>query len=468
MIRPLHLALVLGALACLPSRCLANGRFPAAQYILVGPGREGRTVALMTTFGPVVSDDGAATFHWICEQALEYPGGQWDAAMGIDARGALDFGLPTGLVRAAPGRCSFAREPALEGSSVVDLDQSDDGERVVAAAVSGDASGLRGRLFAAVNGGEFAPLGDAMPGVLFTTLEMARSDRARLYATAQTGDDQRPTFLRSDDGGATLREIAFALDAPLDLRAAFVAAIDPARADTVYVRALLASRADGGGVEPSALLRTDDGGRSFRVIARTEGPMRGFAISDDGRTVWIGSPAASEGLQRSDDGGRTFRRVAEMAVHGLRFHAGALYVSTDFTRTGYALARSRDGGATLEPLVRFEDVAGAFACGSPSPERDVCAPGWPTLRAMSFPGPARGAAKRDAGVVAPVEAPRGCACVRPSSGGRASATAVMLALMAVAARRRVNRGTCRCRPAPVSRWCSRRTPTRATEAPRCR
>lgn len=114
----------------------------------------------------------------------------------------------------------------------------------------------------------------------------------------------------------------------------------------------------------SALLRSGDGGAHFEVVARTRDAMLGFAISDDGRTVWYGSP--DEGLFRATDGGQRFTRVGMLPTHGLRFHGGALWLVTDWVRQPWALGRSMDAGEHFEAVLRFEDVLGPPMCARPS------------------------------------------------------------------------------------------------------
>src|SRR5262249_38652614 len=137
--------------------------------------------------------------------------------------------------------------------------------------------------------------------------------------------------------------------------------------DVLYVRADLDAPASvddaGPGSGATALLRSDDGGAHFTEVGRTQGPMRGFALSDDGRSVWIGGPDARDGLSRSDDGA-PFARVQDAHVECLRFHAGSLYVCHTFVPGGVMLSRSRDAGATLDPVVRFDQVQGPPACHS--------------------------------------------------------------------------------------------------------
>jgi hypothetical protein len=131
---------------------------------------------------------------------------------------------------------------------------------------------------------------------------------------------------------------------------------------------------------PTILLRTQDGGSTWREVERSVSLMMGFAMSDDGRTIWTGGPHPDDGLRRSDDGGDSWRMLSTTRVLCLRQHAGTLFVCANHSVEGYSLARSTDRGATLEPLLRFSDLTGPSTCsGNPSPTA-ACGARWPLIR----------------------------------------------------------------------------------------
>lgn len=123
--------------------------------------------------------------------------------------------------------------------------------------------------------------------------------------------------------------------------------VDPRDPDTLFVRAPR-------GLD-TELRRSRDGGRTFQRVLTLPEPMLGFALSDDGSTVWVGS--ASGGLLRADDGDDTFRLVHRLPVLCLRQHAGALYACSEWAAQGFMLGRSRDRGDTFEPVLRMNDDA---------------------------------------------------------------------------------------------------------------
>jgi MYXO-CTERM domain-containing protein len=439
------LTIASSAFVASPSPALANGRFPAAQLVQLSP--DGQSVALRLTFGFALSEDGGQTFRWLCEDVLGYGAGAFDPSFTMDDARRLYVGAPDGLARASADRCSHERVAQLEREFVIDLDRSADGRTVLAITSSG-APTARNRVWRSDDGGgTFAPLGEGFgPETLFETVELARSDARRVYATAVRNNPRSVRFMRSDDGGATLS------DSSLDVHAiedAFVAAIDPTNADVVYVRARLSAPPDpdaGSGASPTTLLVSRDGGQSFREIARTVGAMNGFAISDDGATLWIGSTHAADGLRQSTDRGASWQRVSDTRVTGLRFDRGTLWIAANWVLDRFALGRSTDGGRTIVPaLADFCALRGAPECPATSDVTTVCAARWSLYRAATLgcsasptPDASLPPPMSDAAIEAPVTAAPGCRCATPSAPASSPPFAALTALAALAtlARRR--------------------------------
>ncbi|MBI5515959.1 MAG: hypothetical protein HY909_19410 [Deltaproteobacteria bacterium] len=387
----------------LPAGAEANGRFPSAQQVLVGPGRSALTLVVRATFGLVVSDDGGRSFQFLCEDVFEYPDG-YDPPLGLGAEGGVLVGVPTGLL-GTTGRCAPRRRPELDGYGVVDLTQDGSGRRVYASLLTRDAM-PSARVARSDDGGErFVPGPQVFPGVRFDTVDVAPSEPDRVYA-AGTDEAGSLGVWRSEDGGQRWARTAARFGGAAQL---FLAGVDPSRPAVVYARAVLAEgTADGGGPLATALLRSTDGGESFRELVRTHGPMRGFALAGDGR-LWVGGPDARDGLLRSDDDGVGFRRVAPLPVQCLRWHAGALYVCDAFRPRGALLHRWVDGEASASVLVRYDQVTGPPRCAASTPVGALCDARWAGLQRL-FAATPQDAAVTDAGPPAPPRPPSDCGC----------------------------------------------------------
>lgn len=359
----LFAALLLGA-----TPASANGRFPTAQDVVIGPGPRSDVIVLRTTFGLVVSRDAGATFHWMCEAQLYRPlppTGDVDPSVAIAADGSVLLGFTRGI-HLSPDGCQVASDPTARDHFISDLTTDAAGERLFA--IESDPGMGSHVLRADSRALRFERLGAGVAGVTFTNLDVAANRPGRLYASGFDAMTRTPRLFRSDDDGATLAPVTPDLGAAED---AWLSGVDPTDADVLYVRSFM-------GAVSTALLRSEDGGAHFTRVASIRGMMLGFALSDDGRTVWIGSP--EDGLLRSDDRGRSFAPVSDLPTLCLRQHAGVLWACSDWTQRPFALGRSRDGGRTFEPVVRWEGVDGAFRCDPSLMGPTVCGGQWPGIR----------------------------------------------------------------------------------------
>ncbi len=183
----------------------ANGRVPAAQHVVVGPGARSDVIALRTTFGLLISRDGGRSFRWLCEDAMFAPvsvGATTDPAVEVTADGTVVFGFERGVHSTVDG-CHVTRHASAADRFIVDLTHEPTGQRVWAIE---SAWGERNRVLRASAADlVFTPLGAGVERMIFTTLDVAPSDPRRLYAGATELGTGAPRLLRSDDGGETLR-----------------------------------------------------------------------------------------------------------------------------------------------------------------------------------------------------------------------------------------------------------------------
>jgi hypothetical protein len=355
-----------GLYTAAPAR--ANGRFPKAQAIATVPGGDGSAVLLRATFGLLLSHDGGKSFRWLCEQALGFSS-TWDPPVTLTRDARLWIALSDGL-RVTRDGCDVRDVPSLKGELVADLTTDGRGERVYLITSSPEKSAF---VWRSKGGGSdaFERLGAGVRGTRFDTIEVAPSKATRLYLTGvPEGNGPRAHFFRSDDGGATLREMKLTL--PNDGRL-FVSAIDPHDADRVLVRQLSDKGSD--------VLLSTDGGTTFKVTLHMAGAMFGFARTEDGATYYAGSGDPHEGIWRSTDRGAHWEEAAKVSVFCLHASGDRLFAcSNPYTPGGFAIAASRDRGATMSALATFDDVVGPVACEAGAGIQ--CGAPWGETRAM--------------------------------------------------------------------------------------
>lgn len=359
---------VSAALLCfsLATTAEANGRFPQANYLILGPGRRNDLIVMRATFGLVLSRDRGAHWDWVCEESLDAVG-TFDPSIALGADRRIVMGLPTGMRTSSTSHCAWF-SPGGAAESVIDITQDATGEVLFAAGTDYGASTPVTRVYRSDDRGLTWRVTATESAYIVETVDVAPGNPQRVYLSGY-----RPgavgTLLRSDDGGSSFRATAARFP---ELASVWIAAVHPTNPDRLWLRV-----AEGLG---TALQRSDDGGASVAQIAQTSEPMDGFALSDDGETVWYGTGNRALGIHRSVRGAAFSRVAGAAAVRCMRFHDGLLFVCGDEAIDGYSLAWSGDGGDTLNPLMSLRDIRGPLSgCAEDGGVSAVCAPVWSQL-----------------------------------------------------------------------------------------
>jgi photosystem II stability/assembly factor-like uncharacterized protein len=372
---PLALA---ASLLTAPTLALANGRFPAANQLVVHPS-DPQQLLIRVTFGMLLSRDGGQNFSWVCEKAVGY-GGVQDPAVALTSDGSLLVAAFEGLATSHDGGCSFAFVKEAEKEFVIDV-ATDKGDPSSAVAVTSTGKGgltFHVQVLETTDAGKsWSLIGTPLdPSLLAETIDSAPSRKQRLYVSGFSsvivdGKQERSGALMvSDDRGKTWerRDLDLGTD-----KSVYIAAVDPQDPDRIFLRTR--------GVEQDRLLLTEDAGKSFTTLATVPGSMLGFALSPDGKKIAIGGPSA--GVLVADTGSFQFAQVSAIENACLTWTPQGLYACANTFKDGFAVGLSADEGTTWKPLLAsYQSLSGPIAgCATEPSPATLCAQEWAQLKA---------------------------------------------------------------------------------------
>jgi len=433
----------------------ADGGIPGSLSTLL-PADQPRKIGLATTFGLILSDDAGATWLWTCEQlattsmANMYAVGPPAIVSGGVGDRFYALSPLKGLAISDDESCGWQSSGgALAGLSVSDffVDPTDPAHVLAAATPAADGgAGAAPSVFVSSDGGATfldTPIFTAPSGAALVGIEIARSNPSVVYVayylTGSAGRD--PVLVRSSDGGAHWSSID--LTASAGSAIVRILAVDPANSDLVYLRVTTASQ--------EAIAVTRDGGNTISMpLTLPKGTVSAFARLQSG-TDLVGAlvPFAGDGGGtmgagfRSTDGALSFQDwtpPGQPHLVGLaeRIENGQprLYLSGKNYSDGWALAVSADEGATLTPLLTYDQVKGIKPC-----VQQICLDtcNFEEMQAIWMPAVCGGAAATGAGGGGGAGSGSGCHCgIGPTQPLGGSGVAVMC-LAALARRRRSRR-----------------------------
>jgi hypothetical protein len=394
--------LVLVGLLLLPELASANGRFPSAQQLVVHP-RDPNRIWLRATHGVLTSGDRGATWHWVCEQSIDYQGTE-DPAIGVTETGRLLAGIFDGLAVTTDNGCDFHFEQTIGKQNVVDVSvEKNDPTRAIAVTSTGDGKGgyINEVWRSTDSGATWAKLGQRLdPTFLGLTIDSAPSDPKTIYVTGfsfVTGDgsfSSEGVLLRTTDDGQTWTTVKIA--GTSNLAQPFLSAVDPNDPKKLFIRVQGpdVDEPNSGQFVENWLLYSEDGGDTYREVLRNKADFLGFALAPDGKSVLIGMGDAKAlgqvrpgdknvfGLYRADLPAFDFKRVGHMNgvpighIGCLTFDGEELWVCTSEFTQGFELARSNDRGLTLESVMHLSDLKGPAPCGCETRTGSLCPDQW--------------------------------------------------------------------------------------------
>ena len=424
------------ALGLWSAPALANGRFPAADQILIDPS-DPTHFALRATFGLLQSRDAGHSWTWVCEAAVGYTG---DPALALLGGGNLLAGFFGSVAVSADQGCRWGvqtldtqyqyafdatLDPADPSRAWV-LTVSVDGSRQVSL-LSVDAAGALGETLSVGQG--FVP----------STVEVAPSDPQRMYVTGAI-ENQPSLVLRSEDGGHSWTTLPFDAYGSLPL---FISAIDPHDPNLLYARV---DNQPGAAQMPAQRQPTDhllvsrDGGESWQTVFSLDGDLYGFALSPDGSQIATGGPDLGVYLANTSD--LVFQPVPApvRGLRCLRWTTDGLLACGQESLDGWTVGITRDAGQSFEPLFHVQDLT-PLECPPASTTGAACPSAWAdvaTTIGAKYDTPAMplGTLPPDTEPAPAKPKASGCALTDAGGGETLGSVALLTVALAALARRR--------------------------------
>lgn len=380
--------LALGSLIVLAtaSAALANGRPPGTSTINFRLGNEQHIAAGMT-FGLVVSHDGGATWHWMCEDAVKY-GGMYDPDYAYSQSGALFATTFDGSLVNRDG-CTF--DLTVHGAKFMSaVEVGPDNTLYTATAQPANAAATPpdpgdSAIYKSTDDGVTFPT-SSTPGLVgdwWNSIEVAPTTATRVYLAGYRLENGLRTFLmfRSDDAGATwdplpLTGLTTTRNSTID-----IVGISKLNSDHVYARVsyqLENAISDG-------LFRSIDGGQTWASILTRQDEIA-FVVRANGDLV-AGTRSSGSVVSRAPSNGAAWEDLTG-APHInclVENTAGEVWACTQ--NYGGNQVPSDDAGimkttdlATWTTVLRFQNLQGPVACAAGTIQKDSCEPMWCALK----------------------------------------------------------------------------------------
>jgi hypothetical protein len=426
----------------------ANGRFPAANQLVVHP-TDPNTFMVRATFGLLITHDRGQSFHLVCDSIIG-SASTVDPGVGYFGNGAIVVAAPLGLAVSQDNACSFGFQSGdLANLRFIDVsaDKTNPAHALALSATAGANGTESVRIFETQdNGVTWASISTGLdPNAVVTTLDLAPSNPQRVYMSgARVNGSLLEGFVAtSNDGGRTF---TYAVADFPNAQQIYIAAVDPLDADLLYLRTYQSE------IGPSHLIVSRNGGKTFEIATTIKSNMSGFALSPDGSRVAIaGLQTGVQVATRPDaeTGPLTmkFESRSNLPMRCLGWEGDHLYGCGSGLPVGcgtgdgqFLVGQSEDEGRTWTPVIRLlADIQEPNpGCAPESPSATICSKSWPALHAQltcPFPdaGPVDSGKPRDAGPPAPPPPFDDCSCAVPGSGAGTQALGIGFVLLGAGA-----------------------------------
>jgi hypothetical protein len=389
-----------------PASLLANGRFPATVNSRFQPTNQD-LILVPATFGLLKSDDGGASFQWICEDTVGY-GGTYDPDYAITSDGKIYATTFNGLRFSADGGCSF--EPTqffgdpeggnnpilLDGHWVGEIEIGSDG-KIWAATSTGGASN---DVYVSTDGVTFHSANNWDEIVWWKSLRVAPSSPDTVYVSGYKIEvpDVSPSqavLRKTTDGGVSWTELgvdSFSFGAQPNL---LIEAVSPTDPDVLYVRVLGAREPQG-----DDIYRSSDGGVSWTKVLEMAGTISSFIVRSDDRVLAATNIPCIEDFELDADASLPDKGCVRVSPTGAENTwvtpavepkvgcfgedaANRLFACAhNWDPDNFAFGYSEDNGDSWTKLMRFSEITGPFDCPAETIQHSCEQLQWPSLCVM--------------------------------------------------------------------------------------
>jgi len=459
----LRFSLALCVVLAAPASARADPVKAETRSVVLDPDDESRIYS-GTNVGLLVSEDGGASFSWVCSAAIGYDGHAYSPDYAVHD-GALYATSYDGISISRNGARTFSTatvwpRPRIRGGTRYRLPLTDlfysalvvgrDGRIWIGSATGGAIDDV----FISDDGDEFFPAGGGLktsdpwdPNAWWRSITVAESDPRRIYiegllTAGMAGEPQKPLLYRSDDGGNSWIElgvdgIKLGAGPTLELKGT-----SPTDKDVVYLRSIQALDPIG-----DIVYRSGDGGATWQEVFRAKTALDAFAVADGGESILIGGTGSCDGSEDASGAGcaalstsggtpGSFEKLADAPrlACATTDHDGSFLVCADDRADGFALARWRTG-EDWTPVLHMRDLIGPLD----APEGSVqasCGEDWAML-CVSF-GLCNVEVGQDAGLAGPDPERPGCFDCTSGSGAvpPLAETALVIGVLLWTSRRR--------------------------------
>ena len=385
----------LAALVALVADAHANGRPPATSSIQFRKGAEQHIAAGMT-FGLLLSDDGGATWYWMCEKAVNYAA-TYDPSYSYTVSGALfattfSPGLAVRRIPPAGDGCTFNEVAVGSGSGIfVSKDTLGSNDHFYAAA----ADSTDAKIYESSDDGVTFPqsTGPGMNGDWWDALIVAPSDATRVYLSGYRFVSMQPKvfeLFKSVNGGASFTPLTVNICSTTVTTNCFhvsqnsavdIIAVSPTDPNVIYARSTLENGTAGDGIYLST-----DGGTTWTDMlhapsATTHGvPDSLYLVARRNGTVVVGSQNAGSYVNTTPTTTPTAWTQLTSPPHInclVENSAGEVWACTQnygvpgVPSDGFGMMKTTDL-STWIGVLRFQDIVAPVSCPAGTNQQDMC------------------------------------------------------------------------------------------------